>query len=82
MKFCLKCYDYDYSTGSQFCSSCGTKMIEWNLTCECGEEIRPIFIDYRPLWIRTPLHKHCPKCGRRTDKILKQEVRRLKSTTT
>ena len=82
MKFCPKCYEHDSFTDTQFCTHCGTKMIEWNLTCECGEEIRPIFIDYRPLWIRTPLHKHCPKCGRRTDKILKQEVRRLKSTTT
>ncbi len=76
MRFCPKCWNSD--SGSRHCDGCGHPMVDWNLKCECGTEVRPIFFFSMPLQKR-PLYKYCQTCGLQIDQIATQEAKRLKA---
>lgn len=81
-RFCPNCWEkdsiYSFTPTPSFCSNCGTKMVDWTLTCECGANIRPSFWDTGFLGFRLALQKHCPDCGRPTAKLAKQEAKQLR----
>ena len=78
MKLCLNCLDYEFGE-PEFCDNCGRKMVDWDLKCECGASIFPAFtLRYLPPWGKVSLYKHCPRCGRRIDERLMQEVKCLR----
>ena len=77
MKFCLKCLNYKYGA-QEFCEQCGSQLVDWNLTCECGWLIRPSFTLDFPLLRKVPLYKYCPNCGARIDKIIISHLKSLR----
>lgn len=77
-KLCVDCLDYEFGA-PEFCSRCGSKMVEWELKCQCGTPISPAFtVRWFPPWGKVPLYKHCPHCGRRIDKLVIEAVKRLR----
>lgn len=80
-RFCPKCWEwegvYSFTPTPSYCSNCGTEMMDWTLTCECGKPIPPAFRD-AGLGFKFPLNKYCPNCGNPTAKLTKQEAKRLR----
>lgn len=76
-KFCLKCLDYQI--GREFCPSCGSKLVNWDLACECGFRIPPTFSFSLIPGRKVPYYKFCPGCGLRVDKLMKSYLKQLKA---
>lgn len=57
--------------GTSFCSECGTPMVKWTLTCECGKLISPD---------KSPYNSHCEHCGKPTTKLIEHEYERIQKT--
>lgn len=76
-KFCPKCWNREIIPRGEYCPSCGTKLVGWDLQCECGEDISCSNWEILPL-VRSFYQKNCPKCGRRTDRKAKEYAKQLR----
>jgi len=78
IKFCLKCLHHPVGSEWEFCPSCGSKLVDWDLKCGCGEPIYPSFFPrFFPPWGQKISLKHCPHCGAKVDNLIIEEVKRL-----
>ena len=79
MKFCLRCYDAPAYGDHTFCQDCGSKLTDWDLKCECGAALYPVFTTTTyPPFRMGPSYKYCGKCGARIDKKIMNYVKILK----
>ncbi|GAI93718.1 unnamed protein product, partial [marine sediment metagenome] len=63
-KICLKCLEVTHF-GGEYCTYCGSKLVEFTLRCECGAEVNPRFwLRAFPPWGKQIANKCCPNCGR------------------
>ena len=79
-RICPKCLD-TASLREQYCSGCGTKVIEVIFKCECSAELRPLFGPrFFPPWGRSliPSRSHCPHCGRDVRASVKRQVEEMR----
>ncbi len=77
-RICLKCLDIK-SFGGEHCTSCGEKLVDFKLLCECGAEINPHFwFRVFPPWGRRIYNKYCLGCGRDIRKPVKEYLEELK----
>lgn len=72
--FCPKCSKSTVMDASRkripiFCTDCGTKMVLWTLTCQCGALIPPAFFGNEK-----PQDNFCRSCGRPTAELAKQKA--------
>ena len=79
MKFCLRCHDTPIFEKHTFCRHCGSKLIDWNLKCECGEDIFPTFTCSLVFLKTSYLRKYCGNCGARINKRAMDYLKLLKA---
>jgi len=81
-KICPTCLQAT-SFNAEYCSECGTKMVDFDLVCECGAKISPYFA-YRwfPIMRRStkPINTHCTSCGRNIVEPVKNYIEEIQRT--
>lgn len=78
---CPNCLRTDCSHHGDFCPECGTKMVDFNLKCKCGNEpYLTFFSSLMPPFHRSskPTNPYCPNCGQDMSKLAETRIKELR----